>query len=85
MSAANAFSAQVARVFSWSPHDHTAAPEGIGDLIIVAISVIAVVLTLFLCVKYFFLPKEKEDTHIKKRILDDEIRDDGELRHEREP
>ena len=83
MSAANAFSAQVALGFSWSQHDHTAAPEGVGDFIIVAISVIAVVLALFLCVKYFFLPKEKEDTHIKKRILDDEARDDGELRHER--
>jgi hypothetical protein len=82
MSAANAFSAQVALGFSWSMHDHTAAPEGVGDLIIVAISVIVVVLALFLCVKYFLLPKEKEDTHIKKRVLDDEVRDDRELRHE---
>jgi hypothetical protein len=82
MIAANPFSAQVTLGFSWSSHGHTAAPEGIADLIIVAISVIVVVLALFLCVKYFFFPKEKDDTHIKKRILDDEVRDDGKLRHE---
>ena len=82
MSAANVFPARLALGFSWSSHGHIAAPEGIGDVIIVAMSVIAVVLALFLCVKYFLLPKEKEDSHIKKRILDDEVRDDGELHHE---
>jgi hypothetical protein len=82
MSAANAFSAQVALGFS-SLHDHTAAPRGIGDLIIVAISVIVVVVVLVLCVKYLFFPREREDTHIKRRILEDEVREDGELRHER--
>ena len=85
MSAGNAFIAQVALGFSWSSHDHTAAPEGIGDLIIVAISLIAVVLTLFLCIKYFLVPREKEDTHIKRRILDDNVSDEPEIHHERRP
>jgi hypothetical protein len=83
MSAANASSALVALGFSWSSHDHTATPGGIGDLIIVAISVIAVVLALFLCVKYFIVPREREDTHIKRRILNDNVSDKREVRHER--
>jgi hypothetical protein len=83
MSAANAFSAQVALGSSLSSHDHTAAPEGIGDFIIVAASVIIVLVVLFLCLKYFLVPKEREDTHIKRRILDDNVGDEREIRHER--
>lgn len=83
MSAANAFSALVAVGFSWSSHDHTASPEGIADVIIVAISVIVVALVLFLCVRYLLVPKEKEETHIKRRILDDNVSDERESRRER--
>jgi hypothetical protein len=83
MSAANAFSAQVDLGFSSSSHDHTATPGGIGDLVIVAIAVIAVVLTLFFCIKYFIAPGEREDTHIKRRILDDNVGDERGVRHER--
>jgi len=83
INAASVVAAQVALEFSWSSHDHTATPTGIGDLIIVAISVIAVVLALFLCIKYFIAPREREDTHIKRRILDDNVSDEREVRHER--
>ena len=82
MSAVNALSAYAAEGFSSSPHDHAAAPGGFGDLIIATVSIIIVVITLFLCVKYLLFPKEKEDTHIKKRILDDEVRGDRGLHHE---
>ena len=82
MSTTPIVSIQVKQEMSLSMHDHTAAHEGIGDFLIVAISVIVVVLALFLCVKYLLFPKEKEVTHIKNRILDDEVRHDGELRHE---
>ncbi len=76
---------QIAQEFSQAPHGHAAAPEGIGSFVIVAISSLVVVLVLFLCVRYFLLPKEKEYTHIKKRILDDEVHDGREMRREREP
>ena len=82
MSAVNALSAYVAEGFSSSPHDHAAGPGGFGDLIIAAISIVIVVVTLFLCFKYFLFPKEREDSHIKRRILDDEVRDDRGLHHE---
>jgi uncharacterized membrane protein len=83
MSAADSLFAQVALAFSWSSHDHTAAPGGIGDFVIVAISIIVVLVVLFLCLKYFLVPKEREDTHIKRRILDDNVGDEREIRHER--
>ena len=84
-STAHAFSAHasVAEGFPASSHDHAAAAEGIGDFLIAAISIIIVVAAFLLCIKYLLFPKEKEDTHIKKRILDDEVRDDRGLRHER--
>ena len=77
MSAVNAYSAHatVAEEFPSSSHDHGAAAEGIGDLLIAAISIIIVLVTLFLCVKYFLFPKENDGNHIKRRILDDEVRD----------
>ncbi len=78
-------SVQIAQEFSQAPDGHAAAPEGIGNFVIVAISGLVVALVLFLCIKYFLLPKEKEDTHIKKRILDDEVHDGREMRREREP
>ncbi|HTP05249.1 MAG TPA: hypothetical protein VMM54_08855 [Nitrospirota bacterium] len=83
MSAIDAFSARVAQGFSRSSHDHAVNPEGFGDFIIVAISVIVVLVVLFLCVKYFLVPKERENTHIKRRILDDNVSDERESRRER--
>jgi hypothetical protein len=49
------------------------------------ISGIVVVFMLVLCIKFLLFPKEKEDTHIKKRILDDEIQNNREIHREREP
>lgn len=80
----NAFSAYInvaQEFFRWS-HDHAGANEGIGDLITAAISIVIVAVSLFLCVKYFLFPKENKDTHIKKRILDDEVRGERGLHHE---
>lgn len=82
MSAMNVLSAYAAEGFASSSHDHAAGSGGFGDLIIAAISIIIVVVTLFLCVRYFLYPEENEDTHIKKRILDDEVQDDRGLHHE---
>ncbi len=61
------------REFSQSPHGRMAAPTGIWEHVVVAISVLIVLFCLYLCVSYFLLPREKEEGHIKKKILDDEV------------
>ncbi|MDA8242024.1 MAG: hypothetical protein M0Z67_16865 [Nitrospiraceae bacterium] len=59
--------------FSQSPHGRMAAPTGVWEHVVVAISVLIVLFCLYLCVRYFFLPREREEDHIKKKILDDEV------------
>jgi hypothetical protein len=50
------------------------APHGPFDYIIAALAVAVLLLTLYLSIKYFLKPGETEDDHIKKKILDDEVR-----------
>jgi hypothetical protein len=64
---------QVPQKFSQSPHGRTLAPAGIWDHIIVLVSVIVVLISLYLCIRFFLLPKEKDGKHIKHRILNDDI------------
>lgn len=59
--------------FSMSSHGRTAAPTGIWDHIIVFASVVVVLVCVYLCVRYFLLPKEKDKNHIKHRILRDDV------------
>ncbi len=66
-------SGQVAQEFSQLQHEHMAAPEGIRNYLIGTISGIIVLVVLIICIKYLLRPNEKEEKHIKKRILDDEI------------
>jgi uncharacterized membrane protein len=75
----------MAKEFSESQHGHIEAPTVIGNALIMTISGIVVVFMLVLCIKFLLFPKEKEDTHIKKRILDDEIQNNREIHREREP
>ncbi len=56
------------------------APRGFFDYVVVAFSVGVLLVTLYLCIKYFFYPRETEDDHIKKKILDDEVRRDRKAR-----
>jgi hypothetical protein len=58
--------------FSQSPHGRTVAPTGIWDHIIVFASIIVVLISLYLCIRFFLLPKEKDRDHIKHRILSDD-------------
>lgn len=44
---------------------------GISDLAIVAVSIIAVFISFYLCIKYFIWPGEKSKNHIKRTILSD--------------
>jgi hypothetical protein len=63
---------QIPLRFSQSPQGRTAAPTGIWDHIIVFASIIVVLISLYLCIRFFLLPKEKDRDHIKHRILSDD-------------
>jgi hypothetical protein len=80
------FSLQIRQEFPESPHGRmgTATPAGIWDYIIVIISGITVLVSLYLCIKYFLRPEEKEDDHIKRRILNDDIVMNQDRSHDRE-
>ncbi len=58
-------------------NDMHAAPRGPFDYIIVALAVGVLLLTLYLCIRYLLKPGENQDDHIKKKILDEEVRHDG--------
>jgi hypothetical protein len=66
----------VPREFSQSPHGRIGEPAGLWEHVIVAVSVVVLLFCLYLAVKYFIMPREKEEDHIKKKILDDEVRGD---------
>jgi hypothetical protein len=53
-----------------------AANHALFEYVIVIISIGVLLLTLYLCVKYLLKPGEKDESHIKKKILDDEVRHD---------
>jgi hypothetical protein len=66
------FLAKVPEGFSRSAHGRTAAPTGIWDHIIVFAAIVVVLVCVYLCIRYFLLPKESDRNHIKNRILRDD-------------
>ena len=64
---------EVPQRFSVSPHGRTAAPTGIWDHVIVFASVVVVLLSIYLCIRFFLRPKEEDRSHIKHRILKDDV------------
>lgn len=58
---------------SYSAHGPTMQTPGIWDYAIVAIAIVVLVFFLCLSIKYLIRPGEKEGSHIKKKILDDDI------------
>lgn len=58
--------------FSHSPEGRRADPTGVVDYIIVIISVLIVIVSLYLCVTYLLSPEEEHDSHIKNSIFDDD-------------
>ncbi|MEO8415886.1 MAG: hypothetical protein ABI472_19655 [Ginsengibacter sp.] len=48
---------------------HGAGPDGNWDYVIVTISVIIVLITLFLSVKWMIKPGEQSQSHIKRLVL----------------
>lgn len=66
------------------PHDQSTEAEvahtetsdgytpGIWDWTVVGISVVIVAFAFYLAIRYLFWPGERDDAHIKRRILRDE-------------
>ncbi len=54
-------------------HDMTSTPPGILDYLIVAISVIILLVALWLFIRGFARPGEKNPDHIKRKVLDDHV------------
>lgn len=50
----------------------TSTPTGIWEYVIVAFAIVVFLVSLYLCIKFFLRPGEEENTHIKKKILDDD-------------
>ncbi len=59
--------------FSKSARGRIASPQGAPDYIIVAVSVLIVLISLFLLIKFFVQPKENDENHIKRKILKDDF------------
>lgn len=51
---------------------HGAGPDSNWDMVIVWITAIIVVLTLFYSIKFLVKPGEKSDSHIKRFIIDND-------------
>ncbi len=49
------------------------APAGIWEYFIVGIALVVFLLSIYLCIKHFIRPGEKEANHIKIKIIDDGI------------
>lgn len=64
---------QAPQQFSQSPQGRVAGPTGIWDHVIVFVSVMVVLAALYLCIRFFILPKEKDGKHIKYTILRDDV------------
>lgn len=54
---------------------HGAGPDGNVDLLIVGVSVVIVLFTLYFSVKWLIKPGEKSPDHIKRLILKDDGND----------
>lgn len=63
--------------FSSSPEGRRPVASGPLDWFFLALSVVAVVVVILLCVRYFVRPGESSEDHIKRRVLRDEIEGEG--------
>ncbi len=51
---------------------HNTEPANFGDLLIAGIGAVITIFVLFYTIRYFVRPGEKGESHIKRRILEDE-------------
>lgn len=63
---------QQANDFSSHGADHNVSSSGPLEVVLVVAGVIITALVAFYTVKWFFKPGERNDDHIKRRILHDE-------------
>ena len=63
--------------FMFEPGGHHADPAGIGEFVITFIGSLIVLGVIVATVAYFLRPREQEEDHIKRRILDDSLKREG--------
>jgi hypothetical protein len=78
------FSLYVVSAFSGSSQGRFVSPTGVWDYSVAAVSIAVIVVAAYFCIKCLLLPAEDEDTHIKRRILNDNNLTDEEGVRERE-
>lgn len=69
--------AQSSPDFSSSPEGRTPVAPGPADWFLLGLSVLAVIVVIALCVRFFVRPGESSEEHIKRRILRDEVEREG--------
>ena len=65
--------ANQAAEFMMSSEGHHATPSGSGEYLITAVGTIIVLVVIYATIDYFVRPREKDDGHIKRRILEDRL------------
>lgn len=51
---------------------HNTEPANFGDLLIAGIGGVITIIVLYFTIRYFVRPAEKDEDHIKRRILEDD-------------
>lgn len=64
---------QAARDFAASPEGREVAASGPLDWILLGLATVAVVVAVYLCIRYLLRPGEDSEDHIKREILREEI------------
>jgi len=68
--------------FTTSTHGrHNSAPEGIIYYLVFGISAIIVIAVFVWAIKYLFWPGEKGEDHIKRQILEDDLKNKNDNSH----
>ncbi len=68
-----ALTAYCPRCAAADPLLHAAEPRGLGDWVLVAVSVVILVAALTAALKLLWLPGEEGTQHVKRSVLDDSL------------
>lgn len=71
--------------FAASPHGRQATSSGLTDWVLLALAVLVVAVSLFLALRFFLRPGERDPTHIKRVVLRDTPCPDGASRSSIDP
>lgn len=64
---------QESQDFHVSPEGRATAADGPMDWVLLGLAVVAVIVVIALCIRYFLRPGETSEEHIKRRVLEDEV------------